>query len=102
MTELIKQYHSIKAKYPDAIVLFRIGNYYEAFGDDAVIVAKQLSVPLTAVTDNSNIKATARLPFQSVDIALQKLVKAGYRVAICDQLEEPKMAKGIIKRSLLM
>ncbi len=86
MKQLIKQYQSIKVKYPDAIVLFRISDFYETFNDDAKIVAKQLGICLTEVNDIASIKAIARLPFQSVDIALQKLVKAGFRVAICDQL----------------
>ncbi len=100
MKQLIKQYQSIKTKYPDAIVLFRISDFYETFNDDAKIAAKQLGICLTEINDIASIKTIARLPFQSVDIALQKLVKAGYRVAICDQLEDPKMEKGILKRML--
>jgi DNA mismatch repair protein MutS len=100
MKQLIKQYQSIKAKYPDAIVLFRVGDYYETINEDAKIVAKHLEIIFTEATDNPGIKANTSLPFHSVDIALEKLVKAGYRVAICDQLEDPKMAKGIAKRGV--
>ncbi len=98
MTQLINQYQSIKIKYPDAILLFRIGDFYETFNEDAKIVVKHLGIVLTETTDNLYVKANASLPFHSVDVALQKLVKAGFTVAICDQLEDPKIAKGIVKR----
>ncbi len=100
MTPLMQQYKTIKAKYPDAILLFRVGDFYEIFDEDARIAAKILGIILTETTDNSDIKANASLPFNSVDVALQKLVKAGYRVAICDQLEDPKTAKENVKRGV--
>ena len=100
MTQLIKQYGLIKAKYPDAIVQLRIDDTYETFNEDAKLIAKHLSVILTEPIDNPGLKAAASLPFHAIDVALKKLVKAGYRVAICDQLEDPKMAKGILKRNV--
>lgn len=101
MTELIKQYQFIKTKYPDAIVLFRTGDFYKTFNEDAKIASKHIGITLMETTDHPTINATASLPFGSVDVALQKLVKAGYRVAICDQLEDPKkMEKVIVKRGV--
>lgn len=93
MAQLIKQYQSIKAKYPDAIILFRIADYYETFNEDAKIVAKHLDIIATEISRDSNIKTTASLPFYSIDNAMQKLIKAGYKVAVCDQLEDPKKTK---------
>ncbi len=100
MTQLIKQYQSIKVKYPDAILLFRIGDYYKTFDEDAKIVEKQLGISLKKVSQTSYIKATVSLPFHSIDNAMQKLVRAGYRVAICQQLENPKKTKRIVKRGV--
>ncbi len=100
-TPLMKQYNSIKAKYPDAILLFRVGDFYETFGEDAVKTSKILGIVLTK---RANGQAThielAGFPHHSVDAYLPKLVRAGYRVAICDQLEDPKTVKGIVKRGI--
>jgi DNA mismatch repair protein MutS len=100
-TPLMKQYNTIKAKYPDAILLFRVGDFYETFGEDAVKASKILGITLTK---RANGAAThielAGFPHHSVDSYLPKLVRAGYRVAICDQLEDPKMVKGIVKRGI--
>jgi DNA mismatch repair protein MutS len=100
-TPLMKQYNSIKAKYPDAILLFRVGDFYETFGEDAVKTSKILGIILTK---RANGAAThielAGFPHHSLDSYLPKLVRAGYRVAICDQLEDPKMVKGIVKRGI--
>ena len=97
----MKQYNTIKAKYPDAILLFRVGDFYETFGEDAVKAANILGIVLTK---RANGAATfielAGFPHHSVDTYLPKLVRAGYRVAICDQLEDPKMVKGIVKRGI--
>ncbi|MGZ4091051.1 MAG: DNA mismatch repair protein MutS, partial [Bacteroidia bacterium] len=100
-TPLMKQYNGIKAKYPDAILLFRVGDFYETFGEDAVKASKILGIILTR---RANGAAThielAGFPHHSLDSYLPKLVRAGYRVAICDQLEDPKMVKGIVKRGI--
>jgi DNA mismatch repair protein MutS len=100
-TPLMKQYNSIKVKYPDAILLFRVGDFYETFGEDAVKASKILGIILTK---RANGAAThielAGFPHHSLDSYLPKLVRAGYRVAICDQLEDPKMVKGIVKRGI--
>jgi DNA mismatch repair protein MutS len=100
-TPLMKQYNGIKAKYPDAILLFRVGDFYETFGEDAIKAAKILGI---VQTKRANGSAThielAGFPHHSLDSYLPKLVRAGYRVAICDQLEDPKMVKGIVKRGI--
>ena len=100
-TPLMKQYNDIKAKYPDAILLFRVGDFYETFGEDAVKASKILGITLTK---RANGQAThielAGFPHHSVDTYLPKLVRAGYRVAICDQLEDPKLTKSIVKRGV--
>ncbi len=100
-TPLMKQHNEIKAKYPDAVLLFRVGDFYETFGEDAIIASRVLGITLTR---RGNGAATfielAGFPHHSLDTYLHKLVKAGYRVAICDQLEDPKAAKGIVKRGV--
>ena len=100
-TPLMRQYYSFKQKYPDAIVLFRVGDFYETFGEDAIKTSKILNITLTK--RNNGKAATIELagfPYHSLDIYLPKLVKAGQRVAVCDQLEDPKLAKGIVKRGV--
>lgn len=97
----MKQYNSIKAKYPDAILLFRVGDFYETFGDDAVKAARILGIVLTKRANGSASHIElAGFPHHSLDSYLPKLVRAGYRVAICDQLEDPKLVKGIVKRGI--
>ena len=100
-TPLMKQYNTIKAKYPDAILLFRVGDFYETFGEDAIKASKILGITLTKRANGqaSHIEL-AGFPHHSVDTYLPKLVRAGYRVAICDQLEDPKTVKGIVKRGI--
>ncbi len=100
-TPLMKQHAAIKARYPDAILLFRVGDFYETFGADAVKTAKVLGITLTK-RNNGDPTASelAGFPHHALDTYLHKLVKAGYRVAICDQLEDPKLAKGIVKRGV--
>lgn len=100
-TPLMQQHKAIKAKYPDAILLFRVGDFYETFGQDAVITSQVLGITLTkrnngGAADNE----LAGFPHHALDTYLHKLVKAGYRVAICDQLEDPKTVKGIVKRGV--
>ncbi len=97
----MKQYNTIKAKYPDAILLFRVGDFYETFGDDAIKASKILGIVLTKRANGSASHIElAGFPHHSVDSYLPKLVRAGFRVAICDQLEDPKMVKGIVKRGI--
>src|SRR5687767_15183743 len=100
-TPLMQQHGAIKAKYPDAILLFRVGDFYETFGQDAVIAAQVLGITLTKRNNGQPASAElAGFPHHALDTYLHKLVKAGYRVAICDQLEDPKTAKGIVKRGV--
>lgn len=100
-TPMMQQHRAIKQKYPDAILLFRVGDFYETFGQDAVVAAQVLGITLTK--RNNGAAASSELagfPHHALDTYLHKLVKAGHRVAICDQLEDPKQAKGIVKRGV--
>ncbi len=100
-TPLMKQYNEIKNKYPDACLLFRVGDFYETFGEDAVRAAGILGITLTKRGAGSETEtALAGFPHHSINTYLPKLVKAGLRVAICDQLEDPKMTKTIVKRGV--
>ena len=100
-TPLMQQHKAIKSKYPDAILLFRVGDFYETFGQDAVIAWQVLGITLTKRNNGSAAdNELAGFPHHALDTYLHKLVKAGYRVAICDQLEDPKTAKGIVKRGV--
>lgn len=100
-TPLMKQYNEIKGKYPDACLLFRVGDFYETFGEDAIRASKILGITLTKRGAGSDTEtALAGFPHHSVNTYLPKLVKAGLRVAICDQLEDPKMTKTIVKRGV--
>ncbi|SFB83118.1 DNA mismatch repair protein MutS [Parapedobacter composti] len=100
-TPLMQQYNSIKAKYPGALLLFRVGDFYETFGEDAVKAAGILGIVLTKRGNGSESEtALAGFPHHSLETYLPKLVRAGQRVAICDQLEDPKAAKTIVKRGV--
>ena len=100
-TPLMLQHNAIKAKYPDAILLFRVGDFYETFGQDAITSSAVLGITLTKRNNgNASSSELAGFPHHALDTYLHKLVKAGYRVAICDQLEDPKQAKGIVKRGV--
>ena len=100
-TPLMQQHRAIKQKYPDAILLFRVGDFYETFGEDAVIASKVLGITLTKRNNGAaSSSELAGFPYHSLDTYLHKLVKAGHRVAICDQLEDPKTVKGIVKRGV--
>ena len=100
-TPLMKQYNQIKAKYPDALLLFRVGDFYETFGEDAVRTSKILGIILTKRGAGSTSETElAGFPHHSLNTYLPKLVRAGCRVAICDQLEDPKMTKKIVKRGV--
>ena len=100
VTPLMKQYNSIKVKYPDAMLLFRVGDFYETFGEDAVLSSKILGITLTKRSNGSSNDALAGFPHHALDTYLPKLVRAGQRVAICDQLEDPKATKKIVKRGV--
>src|SRR6195952_5141080 len=100
-TPLMQQHNAIKVKYPDAILLFRVGDFYETFGQDAITTSHILGITLTKRNNGSpTASELAGFPHHALDTYLHKLVKAGYRVAICDQLEDPKLAKGIVKRGV--
>lgn len=100
-TPLMKQYNEIKRKYPDACLLFRVGDFYETFGEDAIRASKILGITLTKRGAGSETEtALAGFPHHSINTYLPKLVKAGLRVAICDQLEDPKTTKTIVKRGV--
>lgn len=100
-TPLMKQHQAIKSRYPDAVLLFRVGDFYETFKEDALIASKVLGITLTKRANGaaSHIEL-AGFPHHALDTYLHKLVKAGHRVAICDQLEDPKSVKGIVKRGV--
>ena len=101
-TPLMKQYYSIKAVHPDAILLFRVGDFYETFGDDAIKASGILGITLTRRANGSaTYVELAGFPYHAVDTYLPKLVRAGERVAICEQLEDPKLVKGLVKRGVI-
>ncbi len=98
---MMQQHRAIKQKYPDAILLFRVGDFYETFGQDAILASQVLGITLTKRNNGAaSSLELAGFPHHALDAYLHKLVKAGYRVAICDQLEDPKMAKGVVKRGV--
>ncbi len=100
-TPLMQQHKAIKQKYPDAILLFRVGDFYETFGNDAITASQVLGITLTKRNNGAAASnELAGFPHHALDTYLHKLVKAGYRVAICDQLEDPKTVKGIVKRGV--
>ena len=101
-TPLMKQYYSVKAMHPDAILLFRVGDFYETFGEDAIKASSILGITLTRRANGSaSYVELAGFPYHAVDTYLPKLVRAGERVAICEQLEDPKTVKGIVKRGII-
>ena len=100
VTPLMKQYNGIKSRYPDALLLFRVGDFYETFGSDAVLASKILDIVLTNRANGSSRIELAGFPHHALDNYLPKLVRAGHRVAICDQLEDPKKTKKIVKRGV--
>src|SRR5689334_24652212 len=97
-TPMMQQHRAIKQKYPDAILLFRVGDFYETFGEDAIVASQVLGITLTKRNNGAaSSSELAGFPHHALDTYLHKLVKAGYRVAVCDQLEDPKQAKGLVK-----
>jgi len=101
-TPLMKQYYSVKAKHPDAILLFRVGDFYETFGEDAIKTSEILGITLTRRANGSasSVELTG-FPYHALDTYLPRLVRAGQRVAICEQLEDPKLTKKIVKRGIV-
>ncbi len=101
-TPLMKQYLEIKAKYPDVLLLYRMGDFYETFGDDAKVTSKVLGITLTSRSNGKAAKVPlAGFPYHALDAYLYKYMQAGLRVAICEQVEDPKQAKGIVKRQVV-
>ena len=99
-TPLMAQYNAIKAKYADAVLLFRVGDFYETFGQDAVRTSQILGIVLTKRNNGGESTELAGFPHHSLNSYLPKLVRAGMRVAICDQLVDPKLVTGIVKRGV--
>ncbi|MBZ0193578.1 MAG: DNA mismatch repair protein MutS, partial [Deltaproteobacteria bacterium] len=101
-TPLARQYRQIKEKHPDTILLFRLGDFYETFGDDAIATAAACGITLTKRNNGAAGETPlAGFPHHQLDNYLPKLVRSGYRVAVCEQLEDPKQAKGIVKRGVV-
>ncbi len=102
LSPLMEQYYREKQRYPDALLLFRVGDFYETFNEDAVIVARDLNITLTSRQrdDEGNRIPLAGVPYHALDAYLSRLIKAGHKVAICDQVEDPKTAKGLVKREI--
>ena len=101
VTPLMQQYNRIKTKHPDTILLFRVGDFYETFGQDAIVASKVLDIILAKRGNGSASEIElAGFPHHSLDNYLPKLVRSGLKVAVCDQLEDPKQAKGLVKRGV--
>ena len=101
VTPAMRQYWSIKKQFPDCILLFRMGDFYETFYDDAKVVSRELNIVLTSRGKGEKKAPLAGIPHHALDIYLHRLLKKGYKVAICEQLEDPKKAKGIVKRGVV-
>ena len=99
-TPLMQQYNRIKSKYPEALLLFRVGDFYETFGQDAITTSNILGIVLTARNNGSSKIELAGFPYHALNNYLPKLVRAGVRVAVCDQLEKPSKEKKIVKRGV--
>ena len=102
LSPLMEQYYREKLQYPDTLLLFRVGDFYETFAEDAVIVARDLNITLTSrqKDDEGNKIPLAGVPYHALEVYLAKLIRAGHKVAICDQVEDPKLAKGLVKREI--
>lgn len=101
-TPLMQQYYAAKAQYPDALLLYRMGDFYETFGEDAITTSKILGITLTKRSHGSpGDVELAGFPYHAIDTYLPKLVRAGQRVAICEQLEDPKKTKKLVKRGVI-
>ncbi len=101
-TPMMQHYLSVKENYPDCILFYRLGDFYEMFFEDAICVSKELELTLTGKSCGAKERAPmCGVPFHAVDLYINKLVKSGYKIAICEQLEDPKLAKGIVKRGVI-
>ena len=100
MNPLMKQYQQLKAKYKDALLLFRIGDFYEVFDDDAAAAEKVFGDQYRRIKNEEGLTTGVSIPHDAIDTALHKLVEAGHKVGICDQLEDPKTEKGLVKRGV--
>src|SRR5215510_3530339 len=101
LTPMLRQYRSIKAQHPDAILLFRLGDFYEMFYDDALVASKALSLTLTSRGRGTKNEAPmCGVPYHAADSYVARLIRQGHRVAICDQVEDPRVAKGIVRRAV--
>ncbi|MBS3158547.1 hypothetical protein J4206_04635 [Candidatus Woesearchaeota archaeon] len=101
LTPAMQQYMKVKQEYPDTIVLFRMGDFYETFYEDAKTAARELNIVLTARGKGETRAPLAGIPFHSLDLYLGKLIKRGYKVTIVEQMENPKFAKGVVKRDVV-
>ena len=101
LTPAMRQYRHFKDKYPDAVLFFRMGDFYEMFYDDAVLASRILGLALTSRSKGDNAVPLAGVPYHAMESYLNRLIKAGYRVAICEQIEDPKLAKGVVKRDVV-
>ncbi|EQD41516.1 DNA mismatch repair protein MutS, partial [mine drainage metagenome] len=101
-TPLLDQYEAVRARYPGHLVLFRVGDFYETFGEDARLLSRELDVVLTARSADAQGKRTpmAGVPQHAIETYLGRLVKKGYKVALCDQVEDAKFAKGLVRREV--
>ena len=100
LTPAMKQFHHFKEKYPDAILFFRMGDFYETFYEDAKICSRVCGLTLTSRSKGANPVPLAGMPYHAVDGYLKKMVQGGYKVAICEQVEDPRQAKGVVKRDV--
>ena len=101
-TPMMQHYLSVKENYPDCILFYRLGDFYEMFFEDAICVSKELELTLTGKSCGTKERAPmCGVPFHAADLYINKLVKSGYKIAICEQLEDPKLAKGIVKRGVI-
>lgn len=99
LTPAMRQFHAAKQAHPDALLFFRMGDFYELFYDDAVTAARELSLTLTA-RDKARQQPMCGVPYHAAPGYLQRLLRKGYKVAICDQMEDPKLAKGVVRREV--
>src|SRR5207249_6020736 len=101
LTPMLRQYRSIKAQHPDAILLFRLGDFYEMFYDDALVASKALSLTLTSRGRGTRNEAPmCGVPYHAADTYISRLIRQGHRVAVCDQVEDPRAARGIVRRAV--
>ena len=100
VTPMVQQYLDVKNQHPDELLFFRLGDFYEMFYDDAITASEVLNITLTKRSGNDDIPMCG-VPYHSVDGYIAKLIKKGFRIAICEQVEDPKLAKGIVERKVI-